>query len=379
MIVIVTNWVPPYRTPVLEYVSLKVKEGLRIISTKSPSFSDPKATEVLDIRYSPSWYFPFTTNYRKVEASYSEGIPFPILLPWQLLACKPKLVVSGNMGAVSLVCLAVARVLGIPFVIWTEATPHSSSSINWVQRSIRKVLMKYTDAYLAWGRPACAYLEQNGIDARKIYYCPQSIDNGWWISMSEKACNIQSRHQIPNASRVFICVGRLVKGKGVDVLLRAWAKLDRKKQCDSALLIVGDGECRSDLEALASELSIPNIEFVGGVGQEELPYYLSKADVFVFPSLVDVWGMVVNEAYACGVPVIASKYTGVAQELVAGCEFGDVVDVLDIREFSAALDKWIDSEIPDKEAVRMCVSAFNYDRSAESMLTLFRELLFIRK
>lgn len=68
--------------------------------------------------------------------------------------------------------------------------------------------------------------------------------------------------------------------------------------------------------------AIPNIMFVGPQDPEALARWYSVADVFVFPSLVDVWGLVVNEAMACGLPVLASKYAGASQELVRDGEWG---------------------------------------------------------
>ena len=104
---------------------------------------------------------------------------------------------------------------------------------------------------------------------------------------------------------VLVSVGRLASEKNWDTLLRAFAKV-HEKHPDARLVLIGDGNARPSLEALASELDITDqITFTGALPFEEIPRYLKAADVFAFASVTETQGLVTIEAMAAGLPVVA--------------------------------------------------------------------------
>lgn len=104
---------------------------------------------------------------------------------------------------------------------------------------------------------------------------------------------------------VLVSVGRLATEKNWDTLLRAFAKV-HEKHPDARLVLIGDGNARPSLEALASELDITDqITFTGALPFEEIPRYLKAADVFAFASVTETQGLVTIEAMAAGLPVVA--------------------------------------------------------------------------
>ncbi|MBO2461820.1 glycosyltransferase family 4 protein [Actinomadura violacea] len=141
---------------------------------------------------------------------------------------------------------------------------------------------------------------------------------------------IRARHGLADRP-VAVCVSRLVPRKGQDALIRAWPRV-RAKVPDAALLLVGGGPYRADLERLAASEGVAgSVVFTGGVPWEELPAHYDAGDVFAMPCRtrrrgldVEGLGIVYLEASATGLPVVAGD-SGGAPDAVLDCETGVVV------------------------------------------------------
>ena len=108
----------------------------------------------------------------------------------------------------------------------------------------------------------------------------------------------------------FIYVGRLWWGKGLGYLLDAFAHAQEAFKDEMSLLLVGDGPEEGDLRRQAAERGIRNVIFAGFHQKPELPKFYAASDVFVFPTLGDPYGLVVDEAMACSLPVISTRAAG---------------------------------------------------------------------
>jgi glycosyltransferase involved in cell wall biosynthesis len=128
--------------------------------------------------------------------------------------------------------------------------------------------------------------------------------------------SVPFRTASPKAGVRFVFSGRLVLLKGLDNLIRAFA--EAKEQLPGAVLtIIGDGPERESLESLAARLGVQeSIFFEGALPHDKMAEELVRHDVFVFPSRLDVFGLSVAEAVACGLPVVCSKNVGAARDLV---------------------------------------------------------------
>jgi glycosyltransferase involved in cell wall biosynthesis len=137
--------------------------------------------------------------------------------------------------------------------------------------------------------------------------------------------------------RFFLYAGRLVREKGIFDLLHAYGALQPELRESVGLVFVGDGPERSALLEHAAATNPGSIQIVGFAQREELAAYYALADIFVFPTHTDPWGLVVNEAMACGLPVIASQATGCVVDLVAHGRNGRIVSVGNVQELAAAM------------------------------------------
>ena len=143
------------------------------------------------------------------------------------------------------------------------------------------------------------------------------------------------------AKKVILYFGRLIKRKGVDYLIRAFAKLAREYN-DVVLIIAGEGDEKRNLQDLCRELNIyDKVHFTGFVKEEDKAMYFIACDVFVCPSVTlgmpEIWGIVVNEAMSVGKPVIATTAVGSAYDLVKNGINGFIVPERDIDALYRAM------------------------------------------
>jgi glycosyltransferase involved in cell wall biosynthesis len=132
---------------------------------------------------------------------------------------------------------------------------------------------------------------------------------------------------------ILLWVGRLGREKNLDFLFRVYESVVQR-QPETRLVLAGDGP---ELERLRGEYrSNPRVAFTGRLDRTDLPHLYALADVFVFPSTTDTFGMVVLEAQACGLPAIVSDVGG-PQELVVSGETGFVVRADDRDAWTAAV------------------------------------------
>jgi len=125
---------------------------------------------------------------------------------------------------------------------------------------------------------------------------------------------------------IFLFVGEIIPRKGLHLLLDACSRLRDEGYNEWTLLIVGAGPQRSELEDFVKNHGLEDrIKWAGWVSYGKLGPYFQEADVFIFPTLEDIWGMVALEAMAFGKPLLCSKWAGTA-EMVADNENGFIID-----------------------------------------------------
>jgi glycosyltransferase involved in cell wall biosynthesis len=173
-----------------------------------------------------------------------------------------------------------------------------------------------------------------------------------YIGVSEHFKPIKDKHGMHEVRQryglgesVILFVGTIQPRKNIDILIRAYHKLRKEKRIDHQLVIVGRfGWLYHGLLALIKELGEErNVIFTGPVSDEELPFFYNHADIFVYPSSYEGFGLPVIEAMACGTPVITSnvsslpEITGDAGLLVAPQNTEELADSMKMLLFDNAL------------------------------------------
>ena len=186
---------------------------------------------------------------------------------------------------------------------------------------------------------------------------PYAVDNDVFAERSALArtdrCALRACLGVPPTRKIVLFAGKLQRRKKPDLLAAALS--DAVWNGDPpALLFVGDGELRADLERLA-----PDAIFTGFVNQTELPAYYDLADIFVLPSLREP-GLAVNEAMACGTAVIVSDQVGCAADLVDS-QTGRVVPADDLTALTWALVDCFDRSEDMGKAARKKITRWGFN------------------
>lgn len=182
-----------------------------------------------------------------------------------------------------------------------------------------------------------------GVPEERCYFAPHSVDNQRLQRLaslhSSDRNGLRKRFGLPESGTpVILFVGRLIPKKAPFVLLHAYARVRESVPC--ALLYVGDGQLRPALEVEAKRLGLTDVHFAGFVGQDEIAAVYAAADMLVLPSVSnETWGLVVNEAMACRLPVITSDHVGCSADLVRDWVNGHVVHAGDVQALADAIGR----------------------------------------
>jgi glycosyltransferase involved in cell wall biosynthesis len=254
-----------------------------------------------------TWKFPY--HYLRSVAVDGRRLSVPTPL---LRRDLPDLLVSLYAEPSFLLGWALARRRGVRTAFWCQVTFD-----RWVRRrpwkeQVKRFIFSRVDATVGSGEQSRAFAMRYGVPSERALLLPHAIDVGHFVAGREKAMpgRDQARAELGLRGTVFVYAGRLWRGKGLEHLLDAFSALQRRTEGEVSLLLVGDGPEEPHLRARTQAEGLRNVVFVGFVQKPELPRYYNMADVFVFPTLGDPYGLVVDEAMACSLPVLSTSAAG---------------------------------------------------------------------
>ena len=294
----------------------------------------------------------------------------PIRLARRLLPLlrseKPAVVFLPSYWHWSLECNLLVRWSGARVVMMNEShagTERAKGPKRWLKRWI----VRRFHAALVGGKPHKRHFAGMGLDERLIATGYDAVDNDFFKRESELARGnadaLRAGWGLP--SSYILSLGRLVEKKNLKTLIEAYRQFraDRGGESAMELVIVGSGPEHDVLRAQCKQGGLevvdrlgppplpepgvpagPRVFFYGFRQIDENPVFYALADAFVLPSTTEEWGLVVNEAMACGLPVIVSRKAGCAEDLVREGDNGWTFDPSDPGEVSACLRRLGDSQ-----------------------------------
>jgi len=336
----ITNSVPRYRYPVYAKLLDTPGRAFRWFLSDPERFTCEEARKELPVTFVRGVGWTRTTRHDAVNTLEVDVTSLPMGLPMALARFRPDVIVSSDYGARAVLALMFARLHRVPFVLSSEEIEASATGRSVIQLALRRTLARKCDSALGWGRPAYRYLRSLGTNPGYTTCGVQPVDVTKLREHSLRLDRAKLRAALQVRGRVLLLVGRLLHRKGFHRFIEAWSRVPQESRSACTVLLVGEGPERQRLEELADRLVPGELRFEGFHEGEALANYFAVADVFVMPSLVDVWGLVINEALCFGLPVLASRYAGAAQDLIADRECGEVIDPNDVQGFTGCLTRW---------------------------------------
>ena len=237
-------------------------------------------------------------------------------------------VINGYVGTEQVIAIKYCKKNKIPYAI------ESDTQLNIPSNPIKALLKKlYLKNLLAndycYGFPGGTLQKENlvyyGIPEEKDFIMPMSVS---LKRLLDEKSRLPEKGELKRelgieSKRTFLFVGRLEEVKNVSLLIEAFGRIKQTYK-DTALIIVGDGSLRAELEKQAEV--IDDVIFAGYTVFPEIVKYYKTADVFVLPSSYEPWGLVVNEAMIMGLPVIVSSDVGCRVDLIDNNENGFVFE-----------------------------------------------------
>jgi glycosyltransferase involved in cell wall biosynthesis len=264
------------------------------------------------------------------------------------------LVVRGTR-VLGLPALVAGRLLGKPVVLQAEVNGEMSGEVytwgtplaRWPWRlpviaavRLRNVFLRDADAFVAMSRRIRDEFLEMGVPADRVWHLPHGVDTERFRPASDQEKTALRRALgLPADALLVTYTGRLLRGKGLEVLLSAFAKVAASEPA-ARLVLVGSGagqalSAEEELEALAHRLDVaPLVVFAGRV--ENVPDYLRASDVFAFPSVFEALGLSLIEAAACGLPCVGARTGGIVDVIEEG-RSGALVAPGDVNALGLAL------------------------------------------
>ncbi len=379
----------PYRIPLFEEISKIPCVDLKVYFGRYRS-SDRKWDANLSCRFN----YEILKEIDLVPRLFCFGLaeePNPLnpQLLFKLLRSEFDIFISGvphYFG--SMITFLVSRIRRKPFVLFLEDTDVEAGDMSsYAGRSgknllkalnyplillrffMGQIILKHSDGYIVPGFATKEYVLRRGVPVFKVFTACNAVDN----DAIEKECirslrtgnaeKLRENLGIGN-KKMILSVAYLTERKGLDYLIKACAKLNKEKK-DFVLVIVGDGPDKQKLKNLCFESKI-EARFTGYVSN--LVDYYAAADIFVMPTLHDVWGFVINEAMVCGCPIVTTYDCGAGRDLVKNGVNGYLVKRKNEEQLYQAIKKILHNDRLRqmmKGASKDMIKNFSYKTSVE--------------
>jgi glycosyltransferase involved in cell wall biosynthesis len=254
-----------------------------------------------------------------------------------------------------------------PFVLWASMWRHPRTLAHAASYPLMRRIYRDAPAILTYGPHVSRYVAQHRGSERNVFAAPQAVEPDVFGRPVDEAARDAWRDAagISRQARLVLYVGRLVREKGVETLLRAWEVAYRDGE---VLCLAGEGP-------LAGRDQAPHVVYAGHVERAALPAAYAAADAVVVPSLetrafLEPWGLVCNEAMHQGRTVVASTAVGAAAGgLVRDGDTGLIVPYGDSVQLAAAIRRVLDDE-PLRERLgenaRAAVAGYTHEAAADA-------------
>ena len=248
-------------------------------------------------------------------------------------AARPDLILSPYGDRLFVAGHLLIKALGIRTALFVQWTFDAWVRRAWWKELTKAVLFRSADFAHVHGPDGQRYARRYGFPEDRVFVVRQTTNVEHFARPVSAEERRRHRAQVGVDGCVFLYVGRLWKGKGLLFLIEAFRRARLVNNAIS-LLLVGDGVDERDIRGANG---IDGIVFRPFVQAHDLTAYYAACDVFVFPTLGDPWGQVIEEAHAAGLPIITTNAVGEVRQRVVDETTGFVVPAADAAAFTARM------------------------------------------
>lgn len=268
-------------------------------------------------------------------------------------------------------------------------SPHGGISINWdygdkIPKMIHDVSIGYLikklkdPHYIAVTKTEIPILKSYGIKEENIHFIPHGVNTEIFKPM--KSDDLKEQLEIQD-SDVILYVGRIAKGKGVDKLVKILYHVRKKNKKVKLIIVGGDSGFLSSVKKLIQEYNLSDhVIFTGYISKFNLAKYYSLANLVIYPSKQEIFGLVICEAMACGKPVIGSNIMGPSEIIVDG-KTGFTSDFENIPKLSEKVIDLLDNKEQllelGQNGLERVKKYYTWQKAAQSHYNLYKQVLGI--
>jgi glycosyltransferase involved in cell wall biosynthesis len=310
------------------------EKDLMVVTSLSPQENkSPLPPNIMNLPSIYSFSLPYYEEYKLKIPSLLQSIK-------EIHQFEPTEICISTPGTMGLLGLLAARLLNVPCsgVFHTDFTLQAAEILDddGIVQTIEDCMRWFyfqMDEIMVPSEEYVRILEERGYDRSRMRIMHRGIDTGRFRPCRTGHGVLWERFGVKDGKRL-LYVGRISKDKNLIFLLKLFQRLREKRQ-DVRLVFVGDGPLFPDLRKKVRD--IESVTFTGRLDRDALPEIYSDADVLVFPSNTDTFGMAVLEAQACGLPAVVSNRGG-PQGLVSDGRTGLVAEANNMADWEEKVE-----------------------------------------
>ncbi len=356
-VILITNIPTPYRLPLFNELNKQLAHqgmGFKVIFGSIGYDRRKWSIDMADCGFEYE-----VLPSRGVRFRNSEGIAFTYPGVCKVISGeKTGAIITNGFSIATLKLYIRSWFKRTPYIIWSGAIEPRNHFDHFPRLLLRKMLVRRAAGFIAYGAKARLYLMKIGAPEDRIAIGINTVDVEFF---RHETARFGRRVEAGKAEKHILYMGHLSPRKNVIKALKVFERL-LSYRYHIIMDIVGDGEDRPNLEQYVREnMLTEHVHFHGFKQKWEIPRYLQRANCFLFQTDYDIWGLVLVEAMAAGVPCLASKHAGAAEDLVKDGVTGFFVDFDDTEAVTEKVKSILDDPTLAK-SMGECAQELIFDR-----------------
>ena len=284
----------------------------------------------------------------------------------ELLKIRPKVVILPGYSDLAIVMLIpLLKIFRVKVIQTVDSNWYDKPREKWLE-SLKSIILSHADLIYCYGSMQVEYLRSLNVPPEKICIRYQATDNRLYLEE-------MSRYQDVKREKILLYVGRISPEKNLEFLIETFHDLNT----DWVLKLVGTGPSFKLLESKIAKEGIRNVHLEGGKTWKEVIQYYAYGSIFVLPSISEPWGLVVNEAMLCSLPVLVSSHCGCSKDLVTEGKNGLIFNPTNKTDLKNKLRIMLNSDELESYGAESfsIIQLYTPQKSAEQMLSGLKKFM----